>query len=124
MSPWAWQESPRTARGDEGTTSDDDRGGGGDRVSTTRAGAVIHRNVAVIACDTSGTLRETLHRLEDLDIDAVRVGDRHLVLPASQVNEVLAKMREHGQFPRLIGDPEPGIEEATVDAPEAAAEDE
>lgn len=57
----------------------------------------------MIACDTSGTLQETLQRLEDLDLDAVQVGERHLLLPARQVQYVLDRLKEHGQFPRLVG---------------------
>ncbi len=72
-------------------------------MSSAKPGAVIHRNVAVIACDTSGTLQETLQRLGDLDVDAVQVGERHLILPARHVHHVLSRLKEHGQFPRLVG---------------------
>lgn len=71
----------------------------------------------MIACDTSGTLQETLHRLEDLDLDAVQVGERHLLLPARQVQHVLERLKEHGQFPRLIG--RTREEEATAPAVES-----
>jgi hypothetical protein len=73
-------------------------------VSSSKSGAVIHRQLAVIACDASGTLKETLARLAGLEIDLVCVGDRHLVLPASQVRAVLSCLNQHGQFPRLVGD--------------------
>lgn len=73
-------------------------------MSSSKSGAVIHRQLAVIACDASGTLKETLARLGGLEIDAVCVGERHLVLPASQVRMVLACLNQHGQFPRLVGD--------------------
>jgi hypothetical protein len=73
-------------------------------VSSSKSGAVIHRQLAVIACDVSGTLKETLARLAGLEIDLVCVGDRHLVLPASQVKAVLSCLNQHGQFPRLVGD--------------------
>jgi hypothetical protein len=69
-----------------------------------REGAVVHHDVAVIACDSAVTLKETLHRLADLEVDAVTVGDRHVVLPASQVSRVLERMKEFGQFPRLVGE--------------------
>ncbi len=73
-------------------------------MSSSKSGAVIHRQLAVIACDVSGTLKETLARLAGLEIDLVCVGDRHLVLPASQVKAVLSCLNQHGQFPRLVGD--------------------
>jgi hypothetical protein len=73
-------------------------------LSSSRAGAVIHRNVAVIACDTPGTLKETMVRLAELDLDAVCFGDRHLLLPAARVPLVLEALKQHGQFPRLIGE--------------------
>lgn len=95
-------------------------------MSNTKSGVVIHRNVSVIACDNSGTLKETLSKIAGLDLDAVFLGERHLVLPASQVPAVLRCLHEHGQFPRLIGDDtllqrvlggdeEPGTETATAD---------
>lgn len=74
-------------------------------MSTNRAGAVIHRNVAVIVCDTAATLAETMSRLAELSLDAVCIGDRYVVMPAPQAETVLAKLREFGQFPRLVGEP-------------------
>jgi len=94
-------------------------------VSSSKAGAIIHRNVAVIACDTSSTLKETLVKLADLDIDAVCLGDRHLALPARQVGAVLAKMKELGQFPRLVGELLPmDIDQVDPDADALALEEE
>lgn len=84
-----------------------------------REGAVVHHDVAVIACDSAVTLKETLHRLADLDVDAVTVGDRHVVLPASQVTRVLERMKEFGQFPRLVG----GDARPTAVVPEPDDED-
>lgn len=72
-------------------------------MSRTSSGAVIHRNVALIACDTSATLQETFRKLGDLDALAVPVGDRHVLVPASRAREILAQLKEHGQFPRLVG---------------------
>lgn len=74
-------------------------------MSRSIPGAVIHKNVALIACDTPATLQETLHHIDDLDIDVVSIGDRHFMLPSSQAEVVLATLREHGQFPRLVGEP-------------------
>ena len=73
-------------------------------MSNSKSGAVIHRQVAVIACDNASTLKETLVRLAGLQIDAVCLGERHLVLPAEQVKGVLACLNNFGQFPRLIGE--------------------
>lgn len=89
-------------------------------MSHAKAGAVIHRNLAVIAFDTSGTLKETVHRLADLDLDSITLGDRHLVLPSSRVGLVLERLKQLGQFPRLVG--EPPVE--TVDESGAEAHDE
>lgn len=85
-------------------------------LSSAKPGAVIHRNVAVIACDTPGTLQETLQRLGDLQVDAVQVGERHLILPSQYVHLVLDRLKEHGQFPRLVGQ--------TRDRDDAAASEE
>lgn len=67
-------------------------------------GAVVHRHVTLIACDGTSTLNDTIKHLEDLDADLVRIGDHYLAVPAHQVNLVLSRMREHGQFPRLLGE--------------------
>jgi hypothetical protein len=72
---------------------------------------VIHRNVALIACDTAMTLRETMQRITDLDVDAVAVGERHLVLPHADLERVLGRLKELGQYPRLVGAVEPRGEE-------------
>jgi putative heme iron utilization protein len=94
-------------------------------VSSSKSGAVIHRQLAVIACDVSGTLKETLARLAGLEIDLVCVSDRHLVLPASQVKAVLSCLNQHGQFPRLVGDENTLLEtsEPISDEQDEAGED-
>lgn len=74
-------------------------------MNKTTPGTVIHKNVALIACDTALTLKETLQRLEDLNISAIQLGERHLALPAQDVNKALNRLKEHGEFPRLIGTP-------------------
>ena len=86
---------------------------------------MIHRQLAVIACDVSGTLKETLARLAGLEIDLVCVGDRHLVLPASQVKAVLSCLNQHGQFPRLVGDENALLEtsETIIDELDDSVED-
>ncbi len=71
---------------------------------SSATGAIVHRNVGVIACDTAVTLQETLHRLEELELTAVQIGDRHLIMPADEIPAVLECLKEHGQFPRLLGE--------------------
>ena len=73
-------------------------------MSRSQPGAVIHRNLALIACDAAATLRETQRKLEGLQVTAVPIGERHLLIPGSQARTVLQALREHGQFPRLVGD--------------------
>lgn len=82
-------------------------------------GAVVHRHVALIVCDGTATLNDTLKHLDDLDVDLVQVGEHYLAVPAHQVDAVLARMREHGQYPRLLGEPpmvepEPPAQETTA----------
>lgn len=68
--------------------------------------------------------------MEDLEIDAVQIGERHLVLPARQVGSILDKLREHGQFPKLVGkslaakEREQAEAEQTEEAEEPTEEDE
>ena len=92
-------------------------------VSKQTAGAVIHRNVALIACDTPATLAETARKLEELgDIDLVTLGDRHFMIPARQVSRVLARLKALGQFPRLLGEPVFEHREEGADAEPAPTE--
>ena len=74
-------------------------------VSKQTSGAVIHRNVAVIACDTAATLAETSKKISELGLDIVMIGDRHIVIPARYIPMVLGRFKELGQFPRLLGEP-------------------
>jgi hypothetical protein len=74
-------------------------------VSKQTSGAVIHRNVAVIACDTAATLAETSKKIGELGLDLVMIGDRHIVIPARYIPMVLGRFKELGQFPRLLGEP-------------------
>lgn len=85
-------------------------------MSKSPPGAVIHRNVSVIACDSSATLQETLHHLEDADVELVQIGERHLALPASQLPVVMERMRSTGQFPRLVGEIAPAPDGAVKPA--------
>lgn len=91
-------------------------------MSRTASGAVIHRNVALIACDTPATLQETFRKLGELDVHAVPIGDRHVLLPAQLAETILGRLREHGQFPRLVGAPEIG--ESLADAAPADSDQE
>lgn len=74
-------------------------------MSKQTSGAVIHRNVAVIACDTAATLAETSKKISELGLDLVMIGDRHIVIPARHIPDVLGRFKELGQFPRLLGEP-------------------
>lgn len=84
-------------------------------MSRTASGAVIHRNVALIACDTPATLQETFRKLGELEIHAVPIGDRHVLVPASLARTVLDRLKEHGQFPRLVGRYADAAEDAPSD---------
>lgn len=93
-------------------------------MSRTTPGAIIHRNLSVIACDTTATLQETMHHLADVDVELVRIGERHIALPSSHLDEVLDRLRATGQFPRLVGaNPEDLVEESGPAEEEDTGED-
>lgn len=91
-------------------------------MSKSTPGAIIHRNLSVIACDTSATLQETLHHLAEIEVELVRIGERHIALPSSHLTEVLTRLRATGQFPRLVGE-DPASAGAVQDRPIDGGED-
>lgn len=65
---------------------------------------VVHLNVALMLCDSSAVLTETLHQLETEDIPFKRLGDRGFVAPAYYVDKIRHRLKEKAIYPAIIGD--------------------
>ncbi len=64
---------------------------------------VIHRGLALMLCEDTAILEETLRAIEPLDLHIRRLGDRALLVPADQIDGILETLESEGTFPRLVG---------------------
>lgn len=70
---------------------------------------VVHRNIALMLCDSAAVLEETLAQLETDDIPFQRLGDRGFVAPAHHVETIRQRLKSRGIYPPVFGhlvDPE------------------
>lgn len=65
---------------------------------------VVHRNIALMLCDSSAVLTETLHQLVTEDIPFTRLGDRGFVAPAYHVDKIRQRLKEKAIYPAIIGE--------------------
>lgn len=79
---------------------------------------VIHRGLALMLCEDTAILEETLRAIETLDLHIRRLGDRGLLVPADEVDAIRRTLEEEGTFPRLVGSL-PDSDGATSDEPVA-----
>lgn len=64
---------------------------------------VIHRGLALMLCEDAAILEQTLQIIEPLDLHIRRLGDRGLLVPADETDEILDTLHEEGTFPRVVG---------------------
>ncbi len=64
---------------------------------------VVHRNIALMLCDSAAVLEETLAQLETDDIPFQRLGDRGFVAPAHHVETIRDRLRARGIYPPVFG---------------------
>lgn len=76
---------------------------------------VVHQGVALMVCDSEAILQETLLAMDTSSLHIKRIGDRAVVAPAYQLEEIRDALQDRGTFPKLIGNIVP---------PEAAEPDE
>ncbi len=63
----------------------------------------LHRPIAVLACDSSATLEETLLLLRELDIHIKRVGPASIAFPREELPRIQRALHQSACFPRVIG---------------------
>ena len=73
-------------------------------MSSKKSPPVVQRNLALVLCSDQAGLEETLLDLELKEIPHERLGARPLLVLASEVEPMRAKLNEHGIFPRIVGD--------------------
>jgi hypothetical protein len=81
----------------------------------TDSNLVVHQGVALMICDSEAILEETLLAMDASKMHMKRIGDRAVVAPAYQLEQIREALQERGTYPKLIGDIVP---------PEAAEPDE
>lgn len=64
---------------------------------------VVQKGLALLLCDDATILEETLQAIDGLDLHIRRLGDRALLVPADQVEEILESLHNSGTFPRVVG---------------------
>ncbi len=69
-----------------------------------RSPVAVHRHLALIHCDSPGSLAEVLAHVDIDEIPHVRFGDRAIALPVDHVAALREALWEAGTFPRIVGD--------------------
>ena len=64
---------------------------------------IIHRGLALMLCEDTAILEETLRAIEELDLHIRRLGDRALLVPADEVEAIRQTLEQEGTFPRFVG---------------------
>ena len=64
----------------------------------------LHRNVAMLVCDSAATLEETLLLLEDPRLNFRRVGATSIVFPARQMGLLQRALHAASCYPHVLGE--------------------
>lgn len=65
---------------------------------------IAHRNLALVWCDSAGSLAEVLATVDLTDVPHQRFGNRGLAVPAPYAVEIRRALHAAGSFPRVVGD--------------------
>ncbi len=71
-----------------------------------KSSLVIHRGVALVMCESSAVLEETLRALDTASLSKLhmqRLGDRALAMPAHEIEIVRRALEERGIYPKIVG---------------------
>lgn len=73
-------------------------------------------------CDSEAILEESLMAMDTSELHIERIGDRAVVAPAYQLEEIREALQERGTYPKVIGDvvPPSVLEEDEEDEEEEA----
>ena len=69
-----------------------------------RIPVVAHRHLALVWCDSSGSLAEVLAQVDLADVPHQRFGERAIALPAPHAKLIRDALRDAGSFPRIVGE--------------------
>ena len=69
-----------------------------------RVPITAHRHLALVWCDSSGSLAEVLTTIDLSDVPHQRFGERAIAVPAPYAVEIRRALRESGSFPRVVGE--------------------
>lgn len=65
---------------------------------------VAHRGVALMICDSEAILEETLLAMDTAELHIKRIGDRAVVAPAYQLEEIREALQDRGTYPKVTGE--------------------
>lgn len=71
-----------------------------------KSSLVIHRGVALVMCESSAILEETLRAVDASSLSQLhmqRLGDRALAMPAHEIEIVRRALEERGIYPKIVG---------------------
>lgn len=71
-----------------------------------KSSLVIHRGVALVMCESSAVLEETLRAVDTSSLSQLhmqRLGDRALAMPANEIEIVRRALEERGIYPKIVG---------------------
>ncbi|MBA2664449.1 MAG: hypothetical protein H0U74_19335 [Bradymonadaceae bacterium] len=90
-----------------------------------KSSLVVHRGVALMMCESSAILEETLLAVDTSELHVQRLSDRALAMPAHQIEIVRRALEGRGIYPKIVGaDLALEIEELEDDGDLAVAGDE
>lgn len=84
---------------------------------------VVHRGLALMLCEDAAILEETLQAIEPLDLHIRRLGDRGLLVPADETDDILETLHKEGTFPRVVGSMPASGEDEEMSSDESVAEE-
>ena len=76
-----------------------------------RTPVAIHRHLALIYCDSAGSLAEVLAHVDLSEVPHQRFGDRAIALPIEHARIIRDALWNAGTFPRIVGEPRQPPEE-------------
>ena len=84
---------------------------------------VIHRGLALMLCEDAAILEETLQAIDSLDLHIRRLGDRGLLVPADEIDDILVTLHQEGTFPRVVGEVPSAQQQTSSDEDKTVAEE-
>lgn len=70
----------------------------------SRKQIIAHRNLALVWCDSAGSLADVLAVVDLEGVPHQRFGNRAIAVPATYAVQVRRALRAAGSYPRVVGE--------------------